>query len=101
MSLGIGLGHLTDGHGAGFLKICRFKMARTKQLAFKLPTWGGKRTGAGRKPKLDRPGRPRWPYLVALGVVAALWLAVKAWKHRWLQGNFIADFRRRLRETAR
>jgi len=50
---------------------------------------------------LDRPGRPRWPYLVALGVVAALWLAVKAWKHRWLQGNFIADFRRRLRETAR
>ncbi len=56
MSLGIGLGHLTDGRRAGFLKICRFKMARTKQLAFKLPTWGGKRTGAGRKPKLDRPG---------------------------------------------
>ena len=31
-------------------------MARTKQLAFKLPTWGGKRRGAGRKPKLDRAG---------------------------------------------
>ena len=50
---------------------------------------------------LDHPERPRWPYLVALGVVAALWLAVKAWKHRWLQGNFLADFRRRIRETAR
>ena len=50
---------------------------------------------------LDRIDRPRWPYLLALTLVVALWLAVKAWKHRWLQGNFIADFRRRLRETAR
>ena len=50
---------------------------------------------------LDHPGRPLWPYGIGLAVVLALWLAAKAWKHRWLQGNFIADFRRRLRETAR
>jgi len=50
---------------------------------------------------LDRPDRPRWPYGAALAVVLVLWLAAKGWKHRWLQGNFIADFRRRLRETAR
>ena len=36
-----------------------------------------------------------------LAVVAAVWLAVKAWKHRWLRGNFVADLRRRVRETAR
>ena len=47
---------------------------------------------------LDQPLRP---YAIALAVVLSLWLAAKAWKHRWLQGNFIADFRRRLRETAR
>ena len=33
--------------------------------------------------------------------VAAIWLAVKAWKHRWLRGNFVADLRRRMREAAR
>jgi protein-S-isoprenylcysteine O-methyltransferase Ste14 len=49
----------------------------------------------------DRPGAPLWPYALALGVVVALWLGVKGWKHRWLQGNLISDFRRRLRETAR
>ena len=49
----------------------------------------------------DRPQGARWPFGVALAVVAAVWIAAKAWKHRWLQGNFIADFRRRLRETAR
>src|SRR5436189_4668854 len=50
---------------------------------------------------LDRAGPPLWPFAGALGAVILLWIAVKAWKHRWLQGNFIADFRRRLRETAR
>ncbi len=50
---------------------------------------------------LDRPGRPLRAYGIALAAVIALWLAAKGWKHRWLQGNFIADFRRRLRETAR
>jgi len=49
---------------------------------------------------LDRPARP-WPYAAAIGVIAVAWLSVKAWKHRWLRGNFLADFRRRLRETAR
>jgi putative transposase len=32
-----------------------------KQLALKLPTWGGKRTGAGRKPKGDSPGASHQP----------------------------------------
>src|ERR671935_219330 len=36
-----------------------------------------------------------------LVLVVALWLAVKAWKHRWLRGNFVADLRRRVREAAR
>jgi protein-S-isoprenylcysteine O-methyltransferase Ste14 len=49
----------------------------------------------------DQPGAPLWPYALALGMVVALWLGVKGWKHRWLQGNLISDFRRRLRETAR
>ena len=49
----------------------------------------------------DHPQGPLWPYAVALGVVLVLWLGVKSWKHRWLQGNFISDFRRRVRETAR
>ena len=44
---------------------------------------------------------PLFPYAVALAAVAAVWLAVKAWKHRWLRGNFVADLRRRVRETAR
>jgi protein-S-isoprenylcysteine O-methyltransferase Ste14 len=48
----------------------------------------------------DHLEQPR-PYLWALAAIALLWLAVKAWKHRWLSGNFLADFRRRLRETAR
>jgi len=37
---------LTDGRGRGILELCRFKMARTKQLLLPLPTWGGKRRGA-------------------------------------------------------
>ena len=49
----------------------------------------------------DRPQGARWPFGLGLAVVAALWLGVKGWKHRWLQGNFVADFRRRLRETSR
>lgn len=48
----------------------------------------------------DRRG-PLFPYAVAFAAVAAAWLAVKAWKHRWLRGNFVADLRRRVRETAR
>ena len=43
----------------------------------------------------------RAPYLWSALAVVALWLAVKGWKHRWLSGGFIADLRRRLRETAR
>src|SRR5262249_35488275 len=31
-------------------------MKRTKQLALSMPTWGGKRRGAGRKPKGERAG---------------------------------------------
>ncbi len=41
------------------------------------------------------------PYAIALAVLLVLWLCVKGWKHRWLHGNFLNDFRRRLRETAR
>jgi len=49
----------------------------------------------------DHPQGPLWPYAVAEGVAVVLWLGVKSWKHRWLQGNFISDVRRRVRETAR
>ena len=48
---------------------------------------------------LDHPRR--LPYAIALAAVAALWLSVKGWKHRWLKGGFTEDLRRRLRETAR
>ena len=41
------------------------------------------------------------PYVIALAVVAALWLCVKGWKHHWLHGGFRKDLKRRLRETAR
>jgi len=40
------------------------------------------------------------PLLVA-GLVVALWLCAKGWKHHWLSGNFTADLKRRLRETMR
>lgn len=40
-------------------------------------------------------------HTVALAAVLVAWLSVKAWKHRWLSGNFRSDLRRRLRETAR
>jgi REP element-mobilizing transposase RayT len=33
-------------------------MPRACQLAFELPTWGGARTGSGRKPTRTRPARP-------------------------------------------
>jgi len=49
----------------------------------------------------DRLHAPLWPYGLAFAAIVALWLGVKGWKHRWLHGNFIADFRRRLRETVR
>jgi protein-S-isoprenylcysteine O-methyltransferase Ste14 len=41
------------------------------------------------------------PYAIALAALLVVWLCVKGWKHRWLHGNFLNDFRRRLRETAR
>lgn len=51
---------------------------------------------------LDRRGASAlWPWWLALAVVATAWLCVKGWKHGWARGNFAADFRRRLRETAR
>ena len=40
-------------------------------------------------------------WLWMLAGVAAAWLAVKAWKHRWLSGGFTSDLKRRLRETPR
>jgi protein-S-isoprenylcysteine O-methyltransferase Ste14 len=49
----------------------------------------------------DHPRSSLWPYALALAVVVAAWLGVKSWKHRWLRGNFVSDFRRRVRETAR
>jgi protein-S-isoprenylcysteine O-methyltransferase Ste14 len=42
-----------------------------------------------------------WPFAAAFALTVALWLAVKAWKHRWLSGGFTEDLRRRLKETAR
>jgi len=58
------IGHLTDVRRAGILELCGFKMARDKQLALDLPTWGGRRDGAGRRPAGERSGvsharRPR------------------------------------------
>jgi len=41
------------------------------------------------------------PYAAALAALAAAWLFVKGWKHRWFSGGFADDLRRRLRETAR
>ncbi|HYZ89593.1 MAG TPA: isoprenylcysteine carboxylmethyltransferase family protein [Myxococcales bacterium] len=41
------------------------------------------------------------PHVVAFAAVAVAWLCVKGWKHRWAQGGFTDDLRRRLRETAR
>jgi len=49
----------------------------------------------------DRLRAPLRPWVVALVAVGVSWLAVKAWKHRWLRGNFVADLRRRVREAAR
>ncbi len=49
----------------------------------------------------DRPAGRLWPAALALAAVCALWLCVKGWKHRWLHGNFIEDFRRRVRESSR
>ena len=49
----------------------------------------------------DRPGARLWPAALALALVCGLWLCAKGWKHRWLHGNFLADFRRRLRESSR
>ena len=49
----------------------------------------------------DRLHAPLWPYGISLAILAVAWLAAKGWKHRWLHGNFIADFRRRLRESVR
>ncbi len=39
-------------------------------------------------------------FIIAIATIC-LWLAAKAWKHRWLSGNFVADLKRRARETAR
>jgi protein-S-isoprenylcysteine O-methyltransferase Ste14 len=36
------------------------------------------------------------PHAVALVAVAAAWLWVKGWKHRWAQGGFTDDLRRRI-----
>ena len=49
----------------------------------------------------DHLRRPLWPYAIALGLICAAWLAIKGWKHRWLHGNFLSDFRRRFREGSR
>ena len=52
-----------------------------KQIEFKLPTWGGKRKNAGRKPNGDKPGvshlrrpsfAPRHPVHVTLRLLAGV-----------------------------
>ena len=40
-------------------------------------------------------------YVAAISAIAVAWLCVKGWKHRWAQGGFGEDLRRRLRETVR
>jgi protein-S-isoprenylcysteine O-methyltransferase Ste14 len=40
-------------------------------------------------------------HVAATAAIALAWLCVKGWKHRWAQGGFSEDLRRRLRETAR
>src|SRR5689334_17428792 len=49
----------------------------------------------------DHLHAPLWPYTVALGALALVWLCIKGWKHQWLHGGFKRDMKRRLRETAR
>jgi protein-S-isoprenylcysteine O-methyltransferase Ste14 len=46
-------------------------------------------------------GRGATPFLWGGALLAAGWLAVKGWKHRWLSGGFASDLKRRIRETAR
>jgi protein-S-isoprenylcysteine O-methyltransferase Ste14 len=46
-------------------------------------------------------GRSAAAFIWAGAAVAAAWLGVKAWKHRWLSGGFTSDLKRRIRETAR
>ncbi|HWE25834.1 MAG TPA: isoprenylcysteine carboxylmethyltransferase family protein [Myxococcales bacterium] len=40
-------------------------------------------------------------HVALLAAILVAWLCVKGWKHRWTQGGFTEDLRRRLRETAR
>jgi protein-S-isoprenylcysteine O-methyltransferase Ste14 len=40
-------------------------------------------------------------HVAAVAAIAVAWLCVKGWKHRWAQGGFGEDLRRRLRETGR
>jgi protein-S-isoprenylcysteine O-methyltransferase Ste14 len=46
-------------------------------------------------------GRSAAPFLWTGAALAAAWLAVKAWKHRWVSGGFTSDLKRRIREAAR
>jgi protein-S-isoprenylcysteine O-methyltransferase Ste14 len=54
---------------------------------------------AGAAPSLR--GHGLVPYVAALTAICVAWVCVKGWKHRWAQGGFAEDVRRRLRETAR
>src|SRR5690242_3120258 len=40
------------------IHVMKVRHKRSRQLAMKLPTWGGKRRGAGRKPNGARAGVP-------------------------------------------
>jgi protein-S-isoprenylcysteine O-methyltransferase Ste14 len=46
-------------------------------------------------------GASAGPWLWAGAALAAAWLGVKAWKHRWLSGGFSSDLKRRIREATR
>jgi putative transposase len=59
--------------------------ARPRQVAFAFRTWGGKRAGAGRKPKGDRAGvshRPRRPFARRTPVHVTLRMAPRVWNLR-------------------
>jgi REP element-mobilizing transposase RayT len=55
------IGHLTDAAASRIRVFRSIKMKRAKQIELPLRTWGGKRAGAGRKPKGARPGVPHRP----------------------------------------
>jgi len=62
--------------------LCLIKMGRAKQISFAFRTWGGRREGAGRKPRWERAGvvHVRRPVLARRFPVHVTW---RMRKHVW------------------